>query len=212
MGRVKFYNEFEWSDKMSSVLDITYKRSQKRSVALLCWDYWNKACLRTAKTDKFTYLLGFHSRSNSLLSSQSRKLPSNPLPMCKVWLPTSQILGGWFRGAPGNNFQSKFTLWKEVNILNRVLTAFTANIAIDIAFEDQEKTGTRQYAGLSATATAKNLRLKGTLVRKWRGRKYWCTAYLFGERDFDKKVKGVLQLINESARRRRLSNLCPKPT
>ena len=75
---ISFYNggyQAKYGDKMSSVLDIQYKRP-KNLVVLLMWVFSNKDLQLegAGKNNKFSYLLGARNRSNrNLLSRQDTK-------------------------------------------------------------------------------------------------------------------------------------------
>jgi hypothetical protein len=195
---VKFYNggfQARYGDKMSSVLDITYRRPKKfggtASIGLLEQGLHLEG---TAKNDKVTYVVGFRNRSNrNLLSSQETKGNYIPTSSDIQGLITYQVNDKWLLEALGNVSHSKFTLFPESGELNAsVFSPFlTANLEVDIDYEGQEmdKYNTNML-GLSATwQPRKNFRLKGMLSRfeNNEAENIDITAfYKFGERDLDR--------------------------
>jgi len=196
-GGVKFYNggfQSKYGDKMSSVLDITYRKPKSFGgsayVGLLEQGLHLEG---TASKGKLTYLIGMRNRSNrNLLSSQETK--GNYIPSSSdvqgliTYSPSSKLQLDVF----GNLSQTKFTLYPEESKLSSAVFSplFTANFGMDIYFEGQEKDRySTNFLGLSATQTPnKNLRLKWMLSRfnDHEEENIDITgAYLFGDRDFD---------------------------
>lgn len=197
-GGLKFYNggfQAKYGDKMSSVLDITYKKPKtfggSAYIGLLEQGFHLEG---TSAKNKVTYLFGVRNRSNrNLLSSQETK---------GNYIPTSSDLQTLITYAPNNKWQfeffantstSKFTLYPEESKLSSSVFSpfFTANFGLDIYFEGQEKDGySTNFVGLSTTHQPnKNLRLKWMLSRFNNNEKENIDisgAYLFGDRDFDK--------------------------
>ncbi|MDB5191644.1 MAG: TonB-dependent receptor [Segetibacter sp.] len=205
---VKFYNggfQAKYGDKMSSVLDITYKRPKQFGgsayVGLLEQGIHLEG---TAKNQKVTYLVGARNRSNrNLLSSQATKGNYIPSSSDVQALLTYQPNGKWLFEALGNFSQSKFTLFPEESKLSSSVFSplFTANLALDIAFEGQEKDEYQtNMVGLSTTwLPSKNFRLKGMLSRFENNEAENVDitgAYLFGERDFDKSQATFGLIVN----------------
>lgn len=205
---VKFYNggfQAKYGDKMSSVLDITYKRPKKFAgsayVGLLEQGLHLEG---TAKNDKVTYLVGFRNRSNrNLVSSQETKGNYIPSSVDIQGLVTYQPNDTWLFEALANISKSKFTLFPEESKLSSAVFSplFTQNIAVDIAFQGQEKDAySTNMIGLSTTwQPRKNFRLKGMLSRfeNDEAENIDITgAYLFGERNFDKSQASYGLIVN----------------
>lgn len=207
-ANVKFYNggfQAKYGDKMSSVLDITYKKPRQFGGSAYIGLLEQGLHLEgTGKNNKFTYLLGFRNRSNrNLLSSQETKGNYIPSSNDVQGLLTYQPNSKWLFEMLGNVSKSKFTLFPEESKLSSAVFSpfFSANLALDIAFDGQEKD---QYQtnmlGLSATyMPRKNVRLKGMLSRfeNDEAENIDITgAYLFGERDFDKSKSTYGLIVN----------------
>ena len=207
-ANVKFYNggfQAKYGDKMSSVLDITYKRPNKFAgsayVGLLEQGLHLEGI---SKNDKFTYLLGFRNRSNrNLLSSQDTKGNYIPASSDVQALLTYQPANKWLFEVLANVSKSKFTLYPEESKLSSAVFSplFTQNIAVDIFFEGQEKDAySTNMVGFSTTwQPAKNFRLKGMLSRFENDETENIDitgAYLFGERDFDKSQVTYGLIVN----------------
>ena len=205
---VKFYNggfQAKYGDRMSSVLDITYKRPKKFAgsayVGLLEQGLHLEG---TAKNDKVTYLFGFRNRSNrNLLSSQETKGNYIPTSSDVQALITYQPNQKWLLEVLANVSKTKFTLYPEESQLSSAIFSplFTQNLALDIYFEGQEKDEYQtNMVGLSATwLPGKNFRLKGMLSRfeNDEAENIDITgAYLFGERNFDKSEATYGLIVN----------------
>ncbi len=197
-GGLKFYNggfQAKYGDKMSSVLDISYRKPKtfggSAYIGLLEQGFHLEG---TAAKNKVTYLIGLRNRSNrNLLSSQDTK---------GNYIPTSNDLQTLVTYAPSNKWQlelfantsaTKFTLYPEESKLSSSVFSpyYTANFGLDIYFEGQEKDAySTNFLGLSATHQPnKNLRLKWMLSRFNNNEKENIDitgAYLFGDRDFDR--------------------------
>jgi len=207
-GSVKFYNggfQAKYGDKMSSVLDIGYRRPKQSGGSAYIGLLEQGLHLEgTDKKDKFTYLLGFRNRSNrNLLSSQDTKGNYIPSSNDLQALLTYQANSKWLLELLGNVSQSKFTLFPEESKLSSAVFSplFSANIGVDIFFEGQERDRYQtNMLGLSGTYTpAKNLRLKWMLSRFENNEAEnidITAAYLFGERDFDKSKATFGLIVN----------------
>ena len=207
-ANVKFYNggfQAKYGDKMSSVLDITYKKPVKFAgsayVGLLEQGLHLEG---TAEKSKITYLFGFRNRSNrNLLSSQETKGNYIPSSSDLQGLVTFQPNAKWLLEVLANVSKSKFTLFPEESKLSSAVFSplFTQNLALDIFFEGQEKD---QYqtnmVGFSTTwQPLKNFRLKGMLSRFENNEAENIDitgAYLFGERNFDKSEATYGLIVN----------------
>ena len=197
-GGINFYTggfQSKYGDKMSSVLDIQYKKPKQFGgsayVSLLEQGFHVEG---TSKNEKFTYLIGVRNRSNrNLLSSQETKGNYVPSSSDIQALLTYKINDKWQVEMLGNISQTKFTLIpEEAQLTSTVLSPlFSANLGLDIYFQgkEQDKYNTAMI-GLSALQQAsKKIKLKWMLSRfenkEQEAYDIW-GAYLFGERSFDR--------------------------
>lgn len=207
-GSVNFYNggfQAKYGDKMSSVLDIQYKKpKQFGGSAYVSFLEQGFHLEGSAKKDKLTYIIGVRNRSNSnLLGSQETK---------GAYIPSSNDVQGYITykisdklqlEALGNFSATRFTLIPEdAKRTSSVFSPFyTSNLGLDIYFEGQEKDGYKtNMIGLSAMHTPnKKLRLKWMLSRfqnKENENFDIAGAYLFGDRDFDNSSTSFGQITN----------------
>lgn len=195
---VSFYNggfQARYGDKMSSVLDIQYKKPRSFGgtayVGLLEQGLHFEGA---SKNGKFTYLIGVRNRSNrNLLSSQETKgnyVPSSSDLQAQF---TYQINARNSIELLGNISQTKFTLLPEFSQLTSSVFSpyFSANLGLDIFFEGREEDRYRtNMIGLSFIQQLnKKLRLKWMASRFENDEKESLDitgAYLFGDRSFDK--------------------------
>ena len=207
-GNVKFFNggyQAKYGDKMSSVLDITYRKPKAFAgsayVGLLEQGLHLEG---TAAKSKVTYNLGLRNRSNrNLLSSQETKGNYIPSSSDLQGLITYQANDKWLLEVLANVSATKFTLYPEKSKLTSSVFSnlFTANLGLDIYFQGQEKDkyGT-SFVGFSAThQPRKNLKLKWMLSHfndAEEENKDIAASYLFGERDFDKSKSTYGLIIN----------------
>ncbi|HEX8331680.1 MAG TPA: TonB-dependent receptor [Segetibacter sp.] len=207
-SNVKFFNggfQAKYGDKMSSVLDITYRKPRRTAGSAYIGLLEQGLHLEGAARDqRFTYLLGFRNRSNrNLLSSQETKGNYIPSSSDAQGLITFQPNKKWLLELLGNVSKSKFTLYPEESKLSSAVFSplFSANLAVDIYFEGQEKDRyNTNMLGLSATyQPRKNLRLKWMLSRFENNESENIDitgAYLFGERDFDRSKPTFGLIVN----------------
>ena len=205
---ISFYNggfQAKYGDKISSVLDIQYKKPAlfggSAYVSLLEQGFHFEG---STKNQKLTWLFGVRSKTNKdLLSSQEVK--GNYVPSAsdlqafityslskKLQLELLGILSG-----------SKFTLIPESAQKSTAVFSplFTADLALDIFFDGQEKDNyNTNLVGISLNQIV-NKRVK----LKWMASHYGDNenenfditgAYLFGERDFDKTSSSYGQIVN----------------
>lgn len=205
---ISFYNggfQAKYGDKISSVLDIQYKKPTSFGgsayVSLLEQGFHFEG---SSANKKFTWLFGVRSKTNKdLLSSQEVK--GNYVPSAsdlqtfityklsdKLQLELLGILSG-----------SKFTLIPQSAEKSTAVFSplFTADLALDIFFDGQEKDNySTNLVGLSLNQII-NKRVK----LKWMASHYGdienenfdiTGAYLFGERDFDKTSSSYGQIVN----------------
>ena len=205
---VSFYNggfQAKYGDKMSSVLDIQYKKPKSFGgsayISLLEQGFHLEG---SAKNERISYLIGVRNRSNNnLLSSQEIK---------GAYIPSSADVQGylsyklnekWQLELLGNFSSTKFKLIPEsASKTTSVFSPlFTANLGLDIYFEGQEKDGYKtNFIGLSAiNQPNKKLRLKWMLSRFQNQENEnfdIAGAYLFGDRDFDNNSSSFGQIVN----------------
>ncbi len=205
---VRFYNggfQAKYGDKMSSVLDIGYKRPTRFGGSVHLGLLEQGVHLEGVSTNrKFTYLLGLRNRSNrNLLGSQETKGNYVPSSNDLQALLTYQLNKKWELELLTNLSQTKFTLFPEESKLSSSVFSplFTANLAVDIFFDGQERDQYQtQFFGLAATNSPhKNLRLKWMLSSFNNNEQENIDitgAYLFGERDFDRSQSTFGLIVN----------------
>lgn len=204
---VNFYNggfQARYGDKMSSVLDIQYKKPRSFGgsayVSLLEQGFHFEG---STKNERFSYLVGVRNRSNkNLLSSQETQgnyVPSSSDLQASL---NYQLNSKWSLELLGNVSRTKFTLVPAFSQLTSSVFSpfFSANLGLDIYFEGREEDSYfTNMIGLAATQQVRrNLRLKWMVSRFENDEKESIDiagAYLFGEREFDKS-KPDFGLIN----------------
>ncbi len=205
---INFYNggfQAKYGDKISSVLDIQYKKPSSFGgsvyVSLLEQGFHLEG---STKDQKLTWLFGVRSKTNkNLLSSQEVKgnyVPSAADLQALITYRLSQKLQLELLGIVSG---SKFTLVPESAQKSTAVFSplFTANLGLDIFFDGQEKDNyNTTLIGLSLNQTV-NKKVK----LKWMANRYADNenenfditgAYLFGERDFDKTKPTFGQITN----------------
>lgn len=195
---VSFYNggfQARYGDKMSSVLDIQYKKPRSFGGSAYMGLLEQGLHLEgVAAKNKFTYLIGVRNRTNkNLFSSQETKGNYSPSSSDIQALLTYQFNSKNSLELLGAFSQTRFRLVPEFSQLTSSVFSpyFSSNLALDIYFEGQEKDAYKtNMIGLSFNQQLKkNLRFKWMLSRFEDNEKeaYDITGYyLFGERDFDK--------------------------
>lgn len=195
---INFYNggfQAKYGDKMSSVLEVQYKKpvdfSGSAYIGFLEQGFHLEGL---SKNKKFSYLLGVRNRSNrNLLNAQETK---------GNYLPSSSDIQTLITYRFNDKWQMEFlstlssTMFKlipeETKLTSSVFSPFfISNLGLDIFFEGNEKDKYRTHMlGVSvAKQVSKNLKLKWMLSRfeDDESETYDITgAYLFGERSFDK--------------------------
>jgi hypothetical protein len=204
---VSFYTggfQSKYGDKMSSVLDIQYKRptafAGSAYISLLEQGLHFEGI---SKNKKFSYLAGIRNRSNrNLLSSQETK--GNYVPSSA---DIQALLAYNFSAHSsiellGNLSRTRFTLLPQFSQLTSSVFSpfFSANLGLDIYFDGREEDSYKtDMLGLSFIhQPKKSLRLKWMLSTFTNNEKEALDitgAYLFGERAFDKS-KADFGLIN----------------
>lgn len=197
---VSFYNggfQSKYGDKMSSVLDIQYKKPTafggSAYIGLLEQGFHLQG---VSRNKKFTFLTGIRNRSNrNLLGSQETKGNYIPSSSDLQALLTWQLNSKWSAELLGNISQTRFKLIPTFSQQTSSIFSpmFTQNIGLDIYFDgkEEDRYGTNMI-GLSIVRQAtQHLRLKWMLSRfedKEAESVDITGAYLFGERDFDKSL------------------------
>lgn len=205
---VNFYNggfQARYGDKMSSVLDIQYKKPKQFGGSAYIGLLEQGMHLEgSSKNNKFTYLVGARNRNNrNLLGSQETKGNYVPSSADLQGLFTYQFNNKWSAELFGNISQTKFTLLPEFS--QQTSSVFTpvlsANLGLDIFFDGKEEDRYQtNMIGLAVTQQVKkNLRLKWMVSRFENDEKESVDitgAYLFGERDFDKSNATFGLIVN----------------
>lgn len=205
---INFYNggfQAKYGDKLSSVLDIQYKKPRQFGESVYMSLLEQGVSLEgTSKKNKFTYLIGARNRSNrNLLSSQDTKGNYIPSSADLQALLTWQFAPKWSAELLSNISQSKFSLIPQAQQLtSSVYSPFYAStIGIDILFQGREKDQYRtKMLGFSlVNQVNKKLRLKWMASRFSNQEEENVDitgAYLFGERDFDKRNSTYGLIVN----------------
>lgn len=205
---INFYNggfQAKYGDKMSSVLDIQYKKPRSFGgsayVGILEQGLQFEG---TNKNSKFTYLLGVRNRSNkNLLSKQDTKGNYVPSSVDFQALLTYQFNPKWQAELLSNISKTKFTLIPQFSQLTSSVYSpvFNATIGVDIFFEGREKD---QYqTNMLGFSLTNNVSRK--LKLKWMASRFEndesesvdiIGSYLFGDRDFDKRNPTYGLIVN----------------
>ena len=205
---ISFYNggfQSKYGDKMSSVLDIQYKKPKRFSgsayVGILEQGLHVEG---SSNNNKFTYLFGVRNRSNkNLLSRQETQGNYVPSSSDLQALLTYQLSEKWQAELLGNISGSKFSLKPEYSQLTTSVFSpfFSVNLGVDIFFEGQEKDEYKtNMIGLSLiNQVNRKLRFKWMVSRFENDESENIDiigAYLFGERDFDKSQPTYGLIVN----------------
>src|SRR5450432_3314946 len=205
---VNFYNggfQAKYGDKISSVLDIQYKKPEKFGGSAYIGLLEQGLELEgVSRNQRFSYIIGGRNRSfTNLLSSQETK---------GNYIPSSSDIQGLFTYQLNkNNSLELFTVFSQTAFsltpLSEQLSTsvfspyFTANLVLNIFFNGQEKD--KYKTGLAGFTwnqqISKNLKLKWMLssFSDIENQNYDITGdYLFGERDFDKSSSDFGQITN----------------
>ena len=205
---VNFYNggfQAKYGDKMSSVLDIQYKKPKtfggSAYISLLEQGLHLEGA---AQKERVTYLIGVRNKSNrNILSSQQTQGSYIPSSTDIQGYVTYKLNEKWQLELMGNFSATKFTLipqsaQKTTSVFSPL---FTANLGLDIFFEGQEKDGyNTSLIGISAlNQPNKKTQLKWMLSRfenKENENFDIGSTYLFGDRDFDHTSSSYGQIVN----------------
>lgn len=205
---ISFYTggfQARYGDKMSSVLDIQYRKPRKfggsASISIL------EQGLQVEGVDnkkKFSWLMGVRNRSNrNLLSRQDTR--GNYIPSSADFqaLLAYQFSSKWQAELLSNISQTKFTLIPQSSQLTSSVFSpfFSTTLGIDIFFEGREKDQyqTNMLGFSLINQVNKKLRLKWMASRfenDERENLDIIGAYLFGERDFDKRNATYGLIVN----------------
>lgn len=205
---INFYNggfQAKYGDKLSSVLDIQYKKPKRFGGSAYVGILEQGLQLENAsRNGKFSYLLGIRNRSNrNLLSSQETKGNYVPSSADFQALLSYQFSPKWSAELLSNISRTKFTLIPQSSQLTTSVFSpvFSATIGVDIAFEGREKD---QYQTNMLGFSLIN-QVNKKLKLKWMASRFSndeeenvdiTGAYLFGERDFDKRNPTFGLIVN----------------
>ena len=205
---VNFYTggfQSKYGDKMSSVLDIQYKKPTSFGgsayVSLLEQGLNVEG---SAKNGAVTYLAGVRNKSNrNLLSNQPTQGAYIPSASDAQAYVTYKLNEHWQLELLGILSTSRFSFFPEsVKKTAAVFSPlFTANLGLDIYFEGQERDSyTSNLAGATIiNSPYKKTKLKWMLSRfkdKEKENYDIAGAYLFGDRDFDNSSAAFGQIVN----------------
>ena len=205
---INFYNggfQARYGDKMSSVLDIQYKRPRRFGGSAYVGILEQGLQLEgISNNNKFSYLVGARNRTNkNLLSRQETTGNYVPSSADLQALFTYQFNPKWQAELLGNISKTKFTLVPEFSQLTSSVFSpyFSVNLGVDIYFDGQERDEYRtNMIGVSLiNQVNRRLRLKwmaGRFENDEQENIDISGAYLFGERDFDKSQPTYGLIIN----------------
>jgi hypothetical protein len=195
----------KYGDKISSVLDIQYKKPKSfGGSAYISLIEQGLHVEGTALHNKFTYVIGARNRSNrNLLASQETKGNYVPASSDLQALINYQFNKQWSTELLGNFSATKFTLQPEFSQQTSSVFSpfFTANLGLDIFFEGQEADAykTNMIGWALMHQPTQKLKLKWMVSRfnnKEKENIDITGAYLFGERDFDKSKPTFGLIVN----------------
>ena len=207
-GNVKFYNggfQSKYGDKMSSVLDITYRKPKKFGGSAYIGLLEQGLHLEgVSKNNKITYEFGVRNRSNkNLLSGQTTQGNYIPSSSDLQSLITWQCSKKWQMELFANFSTTKFELYpQQAQLTSSVFTPlYTENLGLDIYFQGQEKDAYQtNFIGYAITnQTSKKLKLKW-MISRFNNNEIQNTditgAYVFGNRDFDNSSSTYGSIVN----------------
>ena len=205
---VNFYTggfQAKYGDKMSSVLDIQYKKPTTfGGSAYVSFLEQGLQLEGSAKKGKVTWLAAVRNKNNrNLLSNQPTQGAYIPSASDAHAYITYQLSKKWQLEMLGILSTSRFSFFPEsVKKTSSVFSPlYTSNLGLDIYFEGQEKDGYKtNFIGLSAVNQPnKKLKLKWMLSRFEDNEKEnydIAGAYLFGDRDFDNNSGTFGEIVN----------------
>ncbi len=205
---VTFYTggfQSKYGDKLSSVLDIQYKKPVNTGGSAYISLLEQGAHIEgRAKNKNATYLVGVRNKSNrNLLSNQPTQGSYIPSASDAQGYFTWQIAREWQLELLGIYSTSRFSFFPEsVKKTSAVFSPlFTSNLGLDINFEGQERDSyTSSLAGATINYTPRqNLHLKFLLshFQDHENENFDIAGqYLFGDRDFDNTSSTFGQIVN----------------
>ncbi len=205
---VSFYTggfQAKYGDKMSSVLDIQYKKPTKfGGSAYVSFLEQGLQLEGSAKKGKVTWLAAVRNKNNrNLLSNQPTQGAYIPSASDAQAYVTYELSKKWQLELLGIFSTSRFSFFPEsVKKTSSVFSPlYTANLGLDIYFEGQERDSYNTAligASLLHSPTQK-LKLKWMLSRFKDNEKEnfdIAGAYVFGDRDFDNNSGTFGQIVN----------------
>ncbi len=205
---VSFYNggfQAKYGDKMSSVLDIQYKKPTKFAgsayISLLEQGF---AVEGSAKKGKVTYLAAVRNKNNrNLLNNQPTQGAYIPAASDAQAFISYQLNQKWQLELLGIFSSSRFTFYPEsVKKTSAVFSPlFTASLGLDVYFEGQERDryNTSMVGTSIIHSPSKKLKLKWMLSRYSDDEKEnfdIAGGYIFGARDFDNSSSTYGEIVN----------------
>ncbi|RYF87909.1 MAG: TonB-dependent receptor, partial [Chitinophagaceae bacterium] len=205
---VSFYTggfQAKYGDKMSSVLDIQYKKPTKFAgsayISLLEQGF---AVEGSAKKGKLTYLAAVRNKNNrNLLNNQPTQGAYIPSASDAQAYITYQLHQKWQLELLGIFSSSRFNFYPEsVKKTSSVFSPlFTANLGLDVYFEGQEKDryNTSMIGASIVHSPSKKLKLKWMVSRYSDDEKEnfdIAGGYVFGSRDFDNNSSTYGEIVN----------------
>ncbi len=194
-GGVKFYTggfQAKYGDKLSSALDITYRKPTKFGGSAYTGLLEQGLHLEgTANKGKVTYLFGARNRTNrNLLSSQETQGNYVPSSSDLQTLITWQATDKWQLEMLANISTTKFTFFPQSSQLTASVytSLYSQDVGVNINFSGQERDKyNTNFIGLSATQKVnKKLKLKWMLssfTDNEQQNEDITGVYLFGDRD-----------------------------
>jgi CarboxypepD_reg-like domain/TonB-dependent Receptor Plug Domain len=205
---VSFYNggfQAKYGDKLSSVLDIQYKKPKKfGGSAYISLLEQGLQLEGTDKKNRFTYLIGGRNRSNrNLLSSQETKGNYVPSSADLQAYLTYQLNNRLSAELLANFSKTNFTLVPAFSQQTSSVFSpfFTANLGLDTYFSGREEDAYKtNMTGIALTQQVnKNMRLKwlASYFEDKENENVDITgAYLFGDREFDRSKPTFGLIVN----------------
>ena len=205
---VSFYTggfQAKYGDKMSSVLDIQYKKPAKfAGSAYISLLEQGLAVEGSSKKGKVTYLAAVRNKNNrNLLNNQPTQGAYIPSASDAQAYITYEVNKKWQLELLGIFSSSRFNFYPEsVKKTSAVFSPlFTANLGLDVFFEGQEKDryNTSMIGASIIHSPSKKLKLKWMLSRFNDEEKEnfdIAGAYVFGSRDFDNNSSTYGEIVN----------------
>jgi len=207
-GGIKFYTggyQSKYGDKLSSVLDITYRKPTKFGMDVYTGLLEQGLHLEgTANKNKITYEFGVRNRTNrNLVSSQETQGNYVPSSSDLQSLITWQASNKWELELLANLSGTKFTFFPQSSQLTSGVfsSLYSEQVGLNIYFSGQERDQySTDFIGLSATQKVnKRLKLKWMLssfTDHEQQNEDITGAYLFGDVDNTQGSKTQGQIVN----------------